>query len=193
MLMKIQIRSATPLSNNDHIITTTNDHTTTNNDENNTYENENSVHVLPIEEPPPQSLDNLVSRTSSSSKVRVPKRKLPLVEHPYARQQAPKRKVTNDNNTYNNNNSDNAQVSQKERPSSDTSVIEEFVVDDNVVMFIHEDDDVPETYQDIFKSPNSKEWLEAVEYELNALKRNQTWTLEISFKITLTYYQYRFL
>ena len=71
----------------------------------------------------------------------------------------------------------NTQIPQKEHPSLDTSVIEEFVVDNNVIMFMHEDDDEPETHQDIFKSPNSKEWLDAIEYELNALKRNQTWTL----------------
>ncbi len=68
-------------------------------------------------------------------------------------------------------------VPEKKHPSFDISVIEEFVVDDNVVMFVHEDDDVPETYEDIFLSPNSKEWLEATNYELNALKQNQTWTL----------------
>lgn len=48
-------------------------------------------------------------------------------------------------------------------------------------MFINEEDDLPNDYTEINKnSPNSKEWYEAVEYELNelnALKKNQTWTL----------------
>jgi hypothetical protein len=174
-------------TNNTHSNTTTTtadainknhkENTTTNNDittNENMYEFANSVPVPPIERAP-QILGNAVSGTSSSShKVQVPKRKLPFVEHLYARQQAEKKQKLNINN---NTTTNDSPLSQKKISSFDTSVVEEFVVDDNVIMFIHEDDNVPETYQEIFKSPNSKEWFEAVEYELNALKRNQTWTL----------------
>ena len=44
-------------------------------------------------------------------------------------------------------------------------------------MFINEEDDLPNDYNEIKNSSNSKDWYEAVEYELNALKKNRTWTL----------------